>query len=61
MRKLLTTAIVLTLVLVCAIVLPLQTQAAEPTVIASGECGENLSWILCDDGSMVISGTVVVL
>ena len=39
---------------------PLQNAAkhyAEPTVIASGECGENLTCELTDDGVLTISGT----
>ena len=31
--------------------------AREKQMIASGECGDNLTWVLYDDGCMVISGT----
>ncbi len=29
----------------------------QPTVVASGTCGENLTWTLTDDGTLTISGT----
>ena len=48
--------ILLSLVLtVCFLILPVQAQAAE--VIASGTCGENLTWELTADGKLTISGT----
>ena len=44
--------------LVClalAVLLPVEASAAE--VVASGECGENLTWVLTDDGTLTISGS----
>ena len=36
------------------LLLPGHAEAAE---IASGTCGENLTWVLTDDGTLTISGT----
>lgn len=40
---------------------PAQEPTPEPTpsgeVIASGECGQNVTWVLYEDGTLIISGT----
>ena len=43
------------LALVCAMVLPAQVWAAEE--VASGACGDSLSWTLDDTGTLTISGS----
>ncbi len=42
-------------VLMLITVIPFSASAA--TVVASGECGENLAWTLDDEGALTISGT----
>lgn len=42
-------------VLMLITVIPFSASAA--TVVASGECGENLTWTLDDEGTLTISGT----
>ncbi len=37
--------------------LTISAQATEPAVVDSGTCGENLTWVLTDDGTLTISGT----
>ncbi len=54
MKKLCTLFSVLALVLLCAILLPIKAQAAE---VASGTCGNDLTWVLDDAGTLTISGT----
>jgi len=39
------------------ITIDFQDASAEPSEIASGTCGENLTWVLTDDGTLTISGT----
>lgn len=34
-----------------------KAQAVEGTIVSSGPCGENLTWTLDDEGTLVISGT----
>ena len=33
------------------------TASAESAVVASGTCGDNLTWVLTEDGTLTISGT----
>ena len=50
--------ILLALVVVCAVWLnlaPMEVKAAE--IVSSGTCGDNLTWVLIDDGVLTISGT----
>ncbi len=44
----------LVICLALAVMLPGEADAAE--VVASGECGDNLTWTLTDDGTLTISG-----
>ena len=46
--------ILLAICITCLILLPTETQATEAT---SGTCGDNLTWVLADDGTLTISGT----
>lgn len=55
MRKLCTFLATLALVVLCIVLLPAETKAAE--VVDSGTCGENLTWTLDDEGTLIISGT----
>ena len=45
------------LVLFCGVLFVLNALPAEATTVASGTCGENLTWTLDDEGTMTISGT----
>ena len=54
MKKILTTLCVLTLALLCVLLLPTQANAATE---ASGTCGDNLTWVLDDAGTLTISGS----
>ena len=51
MRKILALVMALAMMLVC---LPMQANAA---YVASGTCGDNLTWTLTDTGALTISGT----
>gem|GEM_PF-694964 len=44
------------LVLFCGALFVLIALPAEATTVASGTCGENLTWTLDDEGTMIISG-----
>ena len=57
MKKLLITAFTLCLAAVCVFFLPLEIHAVEPTIVASGSCGESVTWTLDDQGLLMISGT----
>ena len=46
--------ILLAICITCLILLPTETLATEAT---SGTCGDNLTWVLADDGTLTISGT----
>ncbi len=39
--------------------MPFAVTADAADVTASGECGDNLTWVLDSDGTLTISGTVV--
>ena len=54
MRKGSRMLLLLAVMLFCAVVFPVDAQAA---VVASGECGENVTWTLDDAGTLTISGT----
>ena len=54
-RKFLSTIVCLTIILLAVLLLPNKASAAE--AIASGTCGENLTWTLDDEGTLTISGT----
>lgn len=54
MKKMITvTFAVLTLCLVCIFIAPTTAEAIE---VASGTCGDNLTWVLDDEGTLTISG-----
>ncbi len=53
MKKMITALFALSLVL---LLLPL-TASAESAEVASGTCGDNLTWVLTEDGTLTISGT----
>ncbi|MBE6942231.1 MAG: hypothetical protein E7455_08120 [Ruminococcaceae bacterium] len=55
MRKFCTILVTLALVVLCVALMPTQAQAAE--IVDSGTCGENLTWMLDDAGTLTISGT----
>ena len=55
MRKFCMLFVALALVLLCIVLLPTETKAAE--IVDSGTCGENLTWTLDDAGTLTISGT----
>ncbi len=44
------------LALFCGVLFVLNASPAEATTVASGTCGENLTWTLDDEGTMIISG-----
>ena len=48
----------LLVILACVFVMPAQVQAteAEPGIIDSGVCGDNLTWTLDEEGTLTISG-----
>ena len=52
MNKLLTSLCTLVLALVCILILPTEAEAT-----SFGHCGNNVSWVLTDDGTLTISGT----
>lgn len=52
MKKFLSTLCVVALALVCFLVLPTRANAT-----SFGNCGNNVSWVLTDDGTLTISGT----
>ncbi len=55
MKKLLTVMFaVVTLCLICVLTMPTTAEAAE---VARGTCGDNLTWVLDDEGTLTISGT----
>ena len=54
MKKLL--AFVLSVLLVAG-VLPLTAYTAHAAIVDSGECGDNLTWTLDDEGTLTIRGT----
>lgn len=55
MKRHIITALTVCLLVVCLFLLPSKAQAA--TEVASGTCGDNLTWVLDDEGTMTISGT----
>ena len=56
MKKLITIFAALALVIIiCATLLPTESQAA--TIVDSGTCGDDLTWVLDDTGTLTISGT----
>ena len=54
MKRAYTMLTTLVVLLVCLFLLPTEAAAAE---IASGTCGDNLTWVLDDNGTLTISGT----
>ena len=54
MRKIFSILCATALLMLCIMVYPVQAQAAE--VVESGTCGENLTWIFDDAGTLTISG-----
>lgn len=54
MKKLFTFIALLTLVVICAVLFPVEAEAA---TVESGTCGANLTWTLDSDGTLTISGT----
>ena len=52
-RKYFLLSLVVTVLGACLLALPMEAEAAE---IASGTCGDNLTWVLTDDGVLTISG-----
>ena len=55
MKRLFSLLLALALILTCVPAIPLTAQAA--TTVASGTCGDNLTWTLDDEGTLTISGT----
>ena len=53
-RWILVAVLTVALCMICFALLPAKAEAAE---IASGTCGNNLTWVLTDDGVLTISGT----
>ena len=54
MKRLILTAFTVCLLAICLLALPTKADAA---TVASGTCGDNLSWVLDDTGTLTISGT----
>ncbi len=50
-------ALLLTVLVAALLAAGLTAAAEEPTVLKSGSCGDNVTWVLTDDGVLTVSGT----